>query len=60
VVLPGVTLGEGSVIGANSVVTKDTEPWKIYVGSPAKPIKDRERGNIEEYDKILKDRDNNL
>jgi acetyltransferase-like isoleucine patch superfamily enzyme len=57
VVLPGVTLAEGSVIGANSVVTKDTEPWKIYAGCPAKPIKDREKGNIEEYEKILKNRD---
>ena len=39
VVLPGVTISEGSVIGANSLVTKTTEPWTIYVGSPAKPIK---------------------
>ena len=41
VLLPGVTLGEGSVIGANSLVTKSTEPWTIYVGSPARPIKIR-------------------
>lgn len=54
VVFPGVTLGEGCIIGANAVVTKDTEPWKIYVGSPAKPIKDRDKGNIEEYAEILK------
>ena len=57
VVLPGVTLGEGSIVGANSVVTKDTEPWKIYVGSPAKPVKDREKGDIEKFSDILKDRD---
>jgi dTDP-4-amino-4,6-dideoxy-D-glucose acyltransferase len=45
-VLPGVTLGEGSIVGANSLVTKDTEPWTIYAGSPAKPIKKREKERI--------------
>lgn len=42
VVMPGVTLAEGSVVGANSVLTQNTEPWTIYVGSPAKPIKMRD------------------
>lgn len=42
VVLPGVTLAEGSVLGANSLLLHDTEPWTIYVGSPAKPIKIRD------------------
>lgn len=41
VVLPGVHLAEGSVVGANSVITKSTEPWTIYVGSPARPVKKR-------------------
>lgn len=45
-VLPGVTLGEGCIVGAGSVVTKDTEPWMIYAGSPAKPIKPRESKRI--------------
>lgn len=39
VILPGITIGEGSMIGAGSVVTKSTEPWGIYVGSPAKLVK---------------------
>ena len=43
VVLPGVTIAEGSVIGANSLVNKSTEPWTVYVGSPAKPIKKRSK-----------------
>lgn len=43
VVMPGVTLAEGSVVGANSVLTYDTEPWTIYAGSPAKPIKARNK-----------------
>jgi acetyltransferase-like isoleucine patch superfamily enzyme len=54
VVLPGITLGEGSVVGAGSVVTKDTEPWTIYVGNPAKPVKIREKETILEYAKKLK------
>jgi galactoside O-acetyltransferase len=37
-ILPGVTLGEGSIIGAHSLVTKDTLPWSIYAGVPAKKI----------------------
>ena len=41
-VLPGVTIGEGSVVGAGSVVTKDVEPWTVVAGNPAKFIKKRE------------------
>ncbi|ADV46973.1 acyltransferase [Nitratifractor salsuginis] len=33
VILPGVTIGEGASVGAGSVVTKDLEPWGIYVGN---------------------------
>lgn len=43
VVMPGVTLAEGSVLGANSLLTKGTEPWGIYVGSPAKRIATRDK-----------------
>ena len=38
-VLPGVTIGEGSIIGANSVVTKNIPPYSVACGSPAKVIK---------------------
>jgi acetyltransferase-like isoleucine patch superfamily enzyme len=54
VVMPGVTLGEGCVVGANSLVLEDTEPWTIYVGSPAKPIKIRNKGEIINFYKKLK------
>lgn len=55
-VLPGVTLGEGCIVGANSVVTKNTEPWTVYAGSPAKPIKKRDSKRIlESAKKLLND-----
>ena len=38
-VLPGVTIGKGSIVGANSVVSKSLPPYVIAVGTPAKPIK---------------------
>jgi putative colanic acid biosynthesis acetyltransferase WcaF len=40
-VLPGVTIGDGAVIGACAVVTKDVEPWTVVAGNPAKFIKNR-------------------
>lgn len=33
VVLPGTTIGEGAVVGAGSVISKDLEPWGIYIGN---------------------------
>ena len=54
VILPGVTLGEGAAIGANSLVLKDCEPWTIYVGSPARPLKPRRRDRIVEFEAQLR------
>lgn len=39
IILPGVTIGEHVVIGANSVVTKDIPPFSVAVGSPARVIR---------------------
>lgn len=38
----GVHIGEGAVVGARAVVTKDVEPWTVVAGNPAKLIKKRE------------------
>ena len=42
IVLPGRTIGEGAVVGAGSVVTKDVAPFTIVAGNPAKLIKVRD------------------
>lgn len=39
IILKGVTIGEGSIIGAGSVVTKDVQPWSIGGGNPFKQIR---------------------
>lgn len=41
VVLAGVTIGDGAVIGARAVVSKDIPPYTIAAGVPAKPIRKR-------------------
>ena len=43
IVLPGVTIGEGCVVGAGAVVSRDTEAWSIYAGMPARKIGARRR-----------------
>lgn len=41
IVMGGVKIANGTIIGAGSVVTHDTEPYSIYAGVPAKKIRDR-------------------
>jgi galactoside O-acetyltransferase len=49
VILPGVTMAEGSVLGANSLLKENTEPWTVYAGSPARPIRKRNKDRAYEY-----------
>lgn len=46
-ILPQVNVGEGSAVGAYSLVDKDLEPWGIYVGVPVKKLKDRKKDLLE-------------
>lgn len=41
VLMPGITIGKGSIIGANSVVTEDISPYSIVAGAPARVIRRR-------------------
>ena len=48
VVHPGVTIHEGAIIGSNSLVLKDVDPWTINVGSPCKVINYRPKVKYKE------------
>jgi len=41
ILMPGVTIGDGAIIGAKSVVTHDVEPYTIVAGNPARMVKKR-------------------
>jgi galactoside O-acetyltransferase len=52
VILPGVNIGEGAMVGANSTITKDLEPWGIYVGN--KKISERNKEEVlKNYERFL-------
>lgn len=43
IIFPGVNLAEGCSIGAMTLVNKSTESWSIYIGNPARKVKDRKQ-----------------
>ncbi len=47
VILPKVVIGEGSSVGALSLVTKSLEPWGVFHGAPAKKLKNRSKKLLE-------------
>ncbi len=55
VVLPGVTMGEGAILGALSLLRSDLPAWQIWSGVPARYLRDRQRevlrleGEIDRY-----------
>jgi len=59
-VFPGVVLEEGCSVGAMSMVTRSTQPWKIYSGIPAKPIKERRKDILEYEERYLKEISNEV
>ncbi|MEI6437702.1 MAG: acyltransferase [Candidatus Omnitrophota bacterium] len=54
VILPGVTLEEGTSVGAMSLVRKSTQAWGIYMGNPAKRIMERHRDLLALEEEFLK------
>jgi acetyltransferase-like isoleucine patch superfamily enzyme len=50
-ILPGITIGEGSVVGARSVVGEDVPPYVVVAGNPARVVRDLPRdGSSERFD----------
>lgn len=47
IIMPGVILEEGTSVGALSLVRKKTEEWSVYLGNPAKKIKNRKKDLLE-------------
>jgi acetyltransferase-like isoleucine patch superfamily enzyme len=47
IIMPGVVLEEGTTVGAMSLVLKSTQSWGIYVGIPAKRLKNRKKDLLE-------------
>jgi len=56
-ILPGVTISEGCSVGAMTLVNKSTDPWGIYVGNPARRIKERKRDLLELEKQFLEERE---
>lgn len=53
VILPGVDIADGCSLGAMTLLNKSTEPWGIYVGNPARRLKDRKKDMLELEKKFL-------
>jgi acetyltransferase-like isoleucine patch superfamily enzyme len=60
VVLPGVTIGMGSAVGALSLVTMSLDEWGVYFGTPAKRINARSKKMVEYEEKIKAEKNSNL
>ena len=55
VILPNITVGEGSSVGAQSLVNKNLEEWGVFFGSPAKRMKDRSQQLLELEKQLMSD-----
>jgi len=53
IIMPGVVIDEGTTVGAMSLVLKSTQPWGIYIGVPAKRLKDRKKDLLDLEKKYL-------
>lgn len=57
IIFPGVLLAEGCSVGAMTLINKTTEPWGIYVGNPAKRVKERSRDLLQLESLFMKDQE---
>ena len=57
VILPGVTIGIGTAVGALALVSASCQPWKVYVGVPARIRRDRRSDIILKYQADLEARE---
>lgn len=57
VIFPGITVAEGCAIGAMALVEKSTDPWGIYVGSPARWLKARKKDLNDLESRFLQEED---
>jgi galactoside O-acetyltransferase len=55
VILPKVTIGEGSSVGALSLVTKSLDPWGVFFGCPVKRLKNRSQRLLELETKLMEE-----
>lgn len=66
IIMCGTKIGDGSIIAAGSIVTKDVEPYSVYGGVPAKKIKNRYLSDMDKithinaFRKLPDKMDNNL
>jgi galactoside O-acetyltransferase len=54
VIHPGVTIGEGAAVGSMSLVTKDLDPWGVYIGVPARWVRERQREIILGHERTMR------
>ena len=54
-IFPGVHIADGCSVGAMTLVSKNTDAWGIYVGNPARRIKERKKDLLELESKLLED-----
>ncbi len=59
VIMPALTIAEGAVVGAMSLVNKNLEAWQIYAGIPARRIKERDKRILELVKKFEKNQKSN-
>lgn len=55
IIFPGIVVAEGCSVGAMTLVNKDTKPWGVYVGSPARRLRDRKKDLLALKERFLEE-----